>query len=140
VGDQRTAVATLLSLPAVLLVHKLLHKLLHMRVHPGAGPRRDSMHGRHAGAGMLLALYLGETSRGRLGAMLVTPRVAITMPPWALCLVSAQFSGDWAALSLLDGLASIGDVMGVWLLLRGAPAGAIVRNQGWQTWWRARGD
>jgi hypothetical protein len=70
---------------------------------------------------MLLALYLGETSRGRLSAMLVTPRVAITVPPWALCMVSGKFSGDWAALSPLDGLASIGDVMGVWLLLRGAP-------------------
>jgi hypothetical protein len=44
VGDQRIAVATLatlLSLPAVLLVHELLR----MRVHPGAGPRRDSMLG-----------------------------------------------------------------------------------------------
>ncbi|SEL83975.1 Putative zincin peptidase [Pseudoxanthomonas sp. GM95] len=123
---------TLLSLPVMMVVHELLHML----AHPGAGTRRESVLGAIPAQGMLFAAYLGEMSRGRLIFILLTPLSVITGLPWMLCMALGQFSGYWAALSLLNGLISIGDVMGVWLLLRGTPAGAVVRNQGWQTWWR----
>ena len=121
-----------LSLPLLFAAHELLHML----AHPGAGRHRDSVLGVLPGQGMLYAMYQGEMSRKHLLATLLAPFLGLTVVPWLVCLWRAEFSGYWAVLSFVNGCGATGDLLAVYLLLRGVPARGIVRNQGWRTWWR----
>lgn len=123
-----------LSLPVLFV----LHEVLHMLVHPRRGWFRDSTLGALPKQGMLYAYYPGEMSRNRLLACLLLPFAALTALPWLVCLWSREFSLYWATLSFINGFGAVGDLLAVYLLLRGVPAHGIVRNQGWQTWWRVR--
>ncbi len=115
----------------------VLHEVLHMLVHPGAGTRPASVLGVLPAHYMFYAAYMQEMSRNRLLGVLIAPFLLLTLLPWMVCLWRGVFSPYWAVLSVLNGAGAVGDLLGIYLLVRGVPSKSIVRNQGWTTWWRA---
>lgn len=123
-----------LSLPLLVVMHELVH----MAAHPGAGGRDETVLGGILRQGLFFAMYLGEMSRERLLWILAAPLLTLTVLPWLVCMAMREYSPYWAAISVINGVSACGDITAIFLVLRGAPRGAVVRNQGWQTWWRHR--
>lgn len=121
----------LLLLPLV-----VLHEGIHLLLHPGMGRSDQSVVGGSTQHGAFYAMYFGEMSRGRYIAVLLAPFLVLTVLPWVACLAMGDFVPWAAGLSVLNGLFACGDLMGTWLILRGSPKGARLRNRGYYTWWR----
>jgi len=112
----------------------LVHELIHMLFHPGAGTRRGSALGFWPDHAIFYAAWSGEWSRERFAACLLAPTVVITGFLFLL-----QHIHPMAATPILACLHLIccgGDLFYTPLLLRRTPAGATLRNKGWDTYWR----
>ena len=125
------AAGILLMLPLV-----ALHEGIHLLLHPGMGRSDQSVVGGSSKHGALYAMFFGEISRGRYVAVLLGPFLVLTVLPWLACLAVGRFVPWVAGLSLMNGMFSCADLMGTWLILRGSPGGARLRNRGYYTWWR----
>lgn len=121
-----------LNFPVLVVAHEVVHMLLH----PGAGRHDHSVLGGVPKQGLFFAIYMGEMSRERLLLVLVAPLFVLTLLPWLLCVLTGTYSAFWATISAVNGTSACGDIMAIWLVWRGVPRGAVVRNQGWKTWWR----
>ena len=119
-----------LGLPIALLVHELIHMLFH----PGAGTRRGSVLGYWPAHCLCYAAWSGEWSRERFVACLLAPTVVITGLLFLLQHIHPIVATPILACLHLVGCG--GDLVYTVLLLRHTPAGATVRNQGWDTYWR----
>ncbi len=138
----REALAALAVALAVVGLHELLHALMMPggwrsdRIILGIWPQRL----------MFYAHYTGAMSRGRFLAVMVTPFLVLSLGPILLIMgmVAANSSiSSWVlavafAVSLFNGAASCGDLLGALLVIVQVPRGALVRNQGWRTYWRPR--
>ena len=112
----------------------LVHELIHMLFHPGAGTRRGSVLGFWPDYAVFYAAWSGEWSRERCAASLLAPAVVITGLLFIL-----QHIQPMAATPILACLHLICcgcDLFYTPLLLRRTPAGATLRNKGWDTYWR----
>lgn len=114
----------------------LLHELLHALVMPGGWRSADTLIG-FAGL-VAFAHTFRPMTRRRFLLTLLTPLFVLTVLP---ILVDAALPGwrmpdSLAFLVALHGGACAGDVLGALLVLWSVPRGAIVRNQGWKTWYR----
>lgn len=125
------AAAMMLLVPLV-----VVHEGIHLVLHPGMGRSDQSVVGGSSQHGALYAMYFGEMSRGRYVVILLGPFVVLTVLPWLVCLALRDFVPWAAGLSVLNGMFACGDLMGAWLVLRGSPKGARLRNRGYYTWWR----
>lgn len=111
-----------------------VHELTHMFVHPGAGRREGSVLGFWPDTFTFYAAWTGEWSRERFMMCLLAPAVVLTS---GLFLLQLQMpSSALTALACVHLLLCGGDVVGFLLLLLRVPAGAAVRNKGWDTYWR----
>lgn len=127
-------VANLMLVSLGMPIGLLVHELIHMLFHPGAGTRRDSVLGYWPDHFVFYAAWSGEWSRGRFVACLLAPTVVITGFLFLL-----QHIHPIAATPILACLHLVGcggDLFYTPLLLRHAPAGATLRNKGWDTYWR----
>ena len=111
-----------------------VHELLHMFVHPGAGRRNGSVLGFWPDTFSFYAAWTGEWSRERFIVCLLAPAVVITCGLFLLQLHAP--SSAVTALACFHLLACAVDVVGVLILLFKVPAGARIRNKGWDTYWR----
>jgi hypothetical protein len=125
--------AIVLLLPLV-----VAHEGIHLLLYPGMGRSDQSLVGGSSKHDMLYAMYFGEMSRARYVVILLGPFVVLTVLPWPACLAIGRFVPWAAGLSVLNGMFACGDLMGAWLILRGSPDGARLRNRGYYTWWRPR--
>jgi hypothetical protein len=85
---------------------------------------------------LFYAHYEGELSRNRFLAILAMPLVVISGVPLLASALLGQASIIPAAVSEFNTLAACGDAVGICFLLVQVPRRAIVRNQGWRTYWR----
>ncbi|GAB1408186.1 hypothetical protein MASR1M8_21050 [Thermomonas brevis] len=125
-------VVFLLGIPVLVVVHEAIHLLLH----PGSGRHAHSVLGASSKHGIVYALYFGEMTRMRYVAILLGPFIVLSVLPLLWCLATRTFSGWAAAVSLLNTAFACGDLLATWLILRGSPPGARMRNRGYYTWWR----
>ena len=130
--DDASVWGVFVIVPAVIVVHEAIHLLLH----PGSGRHAHSVLGASSKHGMIYALYFGEMRRMRYVAILLGPFVVLSVLPLLWCLATRTFSGWAAAVSLLNAAFACGDLLATWLILRGSPPGAMMRNRGYYTWWR----
>ncbi len=128
-----------LSIPAFLLSFAgivVVHELVHAAVHPMAGRSPLSIVGFWPSRVLFYATYTGELARNRFVVILLMPLVAISFVPLIAAAV-ARVSSEWAAyISAFNALLACGDIFGVGIVPWQVPATAIVRNQGWRTYFR----
>ena len=82
----------------------------------------------------LYAFWLGEWSRTRFIACLLAPAVLLTA-----ALLTLQTAAPSAAVPVITALHLLfcgPDIVFAGLLLTKVPSGAMLRNQGYQTYWR----
>lgn len=123
--------AVVLMLPLV-----VVHEAIHLLLHPGLGRSDQSVVGGSSRHGAIYAMYFGEMSRARYTTILLAPFAVLTVLPWLACLALGRWDPWLAGVSLLNAMFACGDLLGAWLVLRGSPAAARLRNRGYYTWWR----
>jgi hypothetical protein len=79
----------------------------------------------------------GEVSRARSVLVGLAPLLALSVVPFAVALLVPAV-GPWlAVVSVLNAAGASGDLIGVALVLIGTPRSAVLRSQGYATWWRS---
>ena len=127
-----SASAFLLSFAGIIVVHELIHAA----VHPLRGRSPHSILGFWPSRILFYAAYTGELTRNRFIAILLMPLVVISFVP-LLVAAAVQMTSAWVAfVSAFNALLACGDIFGAGMVWWQVPATAIVRNQGWWTYWR----
>jgi len=127
-----------LSYPTMLLalvVITIVHELSHAIVHPKAGCSSHTVLGFWPAKIVFYAHYDGELTRNRFVAILLMPLFVISIMPLVLAALVGASSGWLAFASSLNAFMACVDILGAGMLLFQIPATAIVRNQGWRTYW-----
>ena len=114
-----------------------VHEFIHFAVHPKSKNSEQSVLGLWPSRGLFYAHYLGELSRNRFVAILIMPLLVLSFGPLFVCAIARCSSNFLAIASTLNALCACVDVLGIILLLFQVPRNAVVRNQGWKTFWRA---
>lgn len=112
------------------------HELLHAAAHPGHGADPASVLGLWPAGLVAYAHYDGPMSRNRFLGLLLTPFAVLSAGPLLAALLVPIESTLLAGCSVLNALFAGGDLLGVMLICAQVPARAVVRNQGWWTWWQ----
>lgn len=126
--------AFLLAFAGIIIVHELVHAA----VHPLAGRSPQSVLGFWPSRLLFYAAYTGELTRNRFVAVLLMPLVVISLAPLLVAAVVQVNAGLAASVSAFNALLACGDIFGAGMVLWQVPATAVVRNQGWRTYWRER--
>jgi hypothetical protein len=116
-----------------------VHEVLHALAQPAQGRLPTTILGAWPSRLLFYAHYLGPLSRERLLVILMTPFVGLSILPMLGDLLPIV-PGWLALLSVWNGLLSCGDILGVLLVGLQVPQAAIVRNQGWSTWWKVEDE
>jgi hypothetical protein len=128
-----------LSVPAVVALFVgiiIVHELVHAAIHPLSGRSSHSILGFSPSQGMFYAFYDGQLSRNRFVAILLMPLAVMSFVPLTVAAVTQTAVGWIAFASILNALFACGDVFAAGLVLSQLPASAIVRNQGYYTFWK----
>ena len=129
-------ITSLFLLVIALVGLTVIHELLHAVVHPMKGLSPRTVLGFWPSTLMFYAHYDGEVSRNRLIAILLTPLIIISIVPLVVAAV-VQVTSGWAAfLSCFNAVLACVDMLGVAMLLFQVPRTAVVRNQGWKSYWK----
>jgi hypothetical protein len=81
------------------------------------------------------AHYTGQLSRNRFLAILLMPVLGLSVVPLLASMLTGHTSITVAFASCLNVLAGGADILGFCLVLFQVPRAAIVRNNGWRTYW-----
>jgi hypothetical protein len=114
----------------------VLHEVLHAAVHPRSGWSPQSILGFWPSRVTFYAHYDGELSRTRFLAMLLLPFVVLTLIPVLVAAVTPMAFARIVFVSTVHAALAAVDLLGAGIILQQVPAGAIVRNHGWRTYWR----
>jgi hypothetical protein len=122
----------LLFLVGLIPVHELLHALCF----PGGLKSPQTLIGVWPARLLFYAHYEGSMPRNRFLLTFVMPLLVLSLLPVALVGVFQWPSLDLLFLSLVNGAAASGDIIGIFLVTLQVPPGAVVRNKGWRTYWK----
>lgn len=111
----------------------LAHELLHIVVFPDF---KRSVVGLFPGGFAFFAHYEGPLTRRRFLLCAAMPLIVLTVLPVTIALVLSFGSHLGAALSTWNAMFACVDILGIWLVAREIPAGALLRNQGLRTYWK----
>ncbi len=114
----------------------VVHELIHAAVHPMAGRSPHSILGFWPSRLLFYAHYDGELGRNRFVVILLMPLLVISIVPLVVAVVTQAPSGWVAFVSAFNAFAACGDILGAGLILVQIPSTAILRNQGWKTYWQ----
>ncbi len=134
-GFRRQAMVGLCFYVVLIVVHEAIHLCLH----PKQAWSKNSVVGVMFKPFVFYAQYLGQLSRNRFLAVLLAPFLVLTvLPLLAAVFVGVPSSlGIWLALtSSVNALAACADLLGAALCFRQIPTDAVIRNNGWKTYWR----
>jgi hypothetical protein len=119
-----------------ILLMVIVHELIHATSHPHFGASDQTVVGFWPSRMIFYAHYAGERTRNRFIACLLMPTVIISLVPLALSAITGLVSGLMAWISICNVFCACMDLCGAILLAFQVPRQAIVRNQGWRTYWR----
>ena len=124
-----------LLLAIVMLSVFPVHELLHLVMHPKFGMSDKSFLGVWPSRMILYAYYTDILSRNRFLAIFGMPIMILSVLPLLICSMIGYASVTIAFMSCFNVFAAAGDIFGIFILLFQVPNRAIVRNQGWRTYW-----
>ncbi|MBE3590982.1 MAG: DUF3267 domain-containing protein [Firmicutes bacterium] len=127
--------ASLAALPLIIPAHELLHGLAYpVRL---SSPR--VMLGFWPSSLVFYAHFNGEIARARFLAVLLAPLFVLSVLPLLILKLAGGHGAPFImAASAMNAFVSCGDVFGALLILFQVPRGAVIRNQGWKTYWTVR--
>jgi hypothetical protein len=130
-------------LPLLLSIILLIpvHELLHAAAHPKLGLSPNTVLGLWLSRAVFYAHYEGVLSRNQFLRVGGLPFLVLSLLPIGLmALLVGRLPPEaqlvLAAVSLVNGAASSGDLLGILLVLSQIPRSACVRNKGWRTFWK----
>lgn len=126
----------LISLCLAFIAAIPVHECIHAVCHPFHGRSSDTILGVWPSMILVYAHYDAEMSRNRFLLMLMAPFLALTLAPLAVCAMFSIYHPVVVWISIANSAASALDLFGVALVGLQIPASAIVRNKGWNSWWR----
>lgn len=133
IGLPKSALEFCLTFGGIIVVHELIHAA----IHPRMGWSRQSILGVWPARLIFYAHYHGELTRNRFVGILLMPLLCLSAAPLGVA-ATAHLSLPWLAfVSAFNAFLACGDILGASLVLFQIPPRAIVRNQGWKTYWRA---
>jgi len=130
-----------MSLSGLLLVYAALvpvHELVHAAFHPDRGLSKNTVLGFWPASVVFFAHYEGQRTRGGFMLGLLAPFLFLSL---ALMAVSGALGwSSWiaGAVIILNAAVSSADVLGAAIVAFVVPAGSVVRNKGWYTYWKMK--
>jgi hypothetical protein len=118
----------------------LVHEGIHLLAHPDNGRTPNSVVGVWLSRGVIYAHYDGEISRNRFVLMVALPFLLLSVLPVALFWAVGRVYLWLAAVALVNGIASCFDLLVIGICLSQVPGRAVLRNHGWDTYWRPVDD
>lgn len=85
------------------------------------------------------AHYDGELTRRRFLVILFAPFLVLSLLPIAIVALFEWPSLELLLLSVANGGAASGDIIGIFLVALQMPRSAIIHNHGWRSYWRYPG-
>jgi hypothetical protein len=85
---------------------------------------------------LFYAYYDGVMSRNRFLLTFALPFLVLSLLPIPLIALTRWPSLELLFLSLINGAAASGDIIGIFLVAFQIPRGALIRNKGWRTFWK----
>jgi Putative zincin peptidase len=113
-----------------------VHEFVHLLAHPRCGLSNDSVVGIWPTRGVAYAHYDGEITRNRFLFVIALPFVVLSLVPVAFFYLSGHVNMFLAVLALFNGIGSCFDVLVFVMTLIQLPRNAVLRNKGWDTYWR----
>jgi hypothetical protein len=119
-----------------------LHEFIHALCYPRTGKDDDILIGIWPQKVLVYAFFKGTMTRQRFTFTMITPFLVLSFVPVLIVAAShnlpknPQIMTFLVVLSILNGIASCGDILGVALALWRIPRTAIIRNQGWKSYWK----
>jgi hypothetical protein len=117
-----------------------VHELLHAVFFPGGLHSPHTIIGFWPTRVLFYAHYEREMSRDRFLIVFLAPLIGLSLIPIALIALFQWPSLELAFLSLINGAAASGDIIGVLLVGLQIPRGVVVRNKGWRSYWKNSKD
>ncbi|GAB1394878.1 hypothetical protein MASR1M60_30420 [Rhodocyclaceae bacterium] len=82
------------------------------------------------------AHYDASVTRSRVVVILLTPFIGLTFIPLLIATIWPSIALIAVFIAVLNASFSALDLLNARLVLRRTPFGALIRNQGWQSYWR----
>ena len=117
-----------------------IHEIIHALAHPGLGFSSRTILGVWPKKFLFYAHYMEEISRNRLILIMLMPFITLSILPLALHVVYPFESRIMSLASVMNALVSCGDLVGVMIILSQLKSTAVLKNQGYRTWWRESGS
>jgi hypothetical protein len=114
-----------------------IHELLHAVCFPGSLWSDKVVIGIWTRRLLFYAHYEGVMSRNQLLLTFAMPFIVLSLLPTSIIGLFQWPSIDLVLLILLNGISASGDVIGLILILAQIPKNAVVRNQGWRSYWKS---
>lgn len=130
------------SIPLLILPVIFIHELLHAIGYLDRGLSDKTVIGFWPSKMIAYAFHLAPISRTRLLIVGMLPFFALSLLPLlAFAVLGATFFSKEVTtglyfLSIANGMLSSGDILGEVLLLAQIPASAVIRMDGWETYWK----
>lgn len=126
----------LLTIAAIGLAIIVVHEFLHAFSAPGFGLTPDTVVGLWTSRVLFYAAHTGPMSRNHYLVVFLMPFLVLSCLPLVVC-AAVRFSHPLLmVVSVVNGCFACGDLMGSAMILWQVPSDAVVRNHGWQTWWK----
>lgn len=113
------------------------HELVHALLFPSSIFSDKIVIGSYIKGGVFYAHYSGEMSKRRFIIDLLGPFTIFTVIPIMLSLFIYK-NELLVILGIINGVASIGDLIGTGIILKNVPKNSIVRNKGYKTYFNNR--
>jgi hypothetical protein len=118
------------------LVLIVVHELLHAVGYPGGIFTHRTSIGIWPAKFLCYAGYIGSISRNRFLYVFALPFLVLTILPLLVATAMQASPYGLAAVSIVNGVFSCGDLLLFVIIAWQIPRTATVRNQGWGTWWK----
>lgn len=138
---------TQLWLPFLAMVLLLpLHEMIHALCYPRLGMTDQTLIGIWPQKVLMYALHLGPMTRARYLVTMSFPFLVLSFVPIAIVIVFNDLPINPTVvtflfiMSILNGIASSADILGIGLVLARLPGRAIIRTRGWKSYWKLPGQ
>lgn len=122
------------------LITILLHEAAHVLGHPKMGSSADTIVGVSPRHFVAFAAFDNEIGRNRFLMMVSLPLVLLSVVPITVFALYGAVNTWLAWVAILNALGSSFDVLAVIIVIVQIPSDAVMRNNGWETYWKKQTD